>query len=134
MLGEETVNTEVAKLTKQYGEEEVNTFIGGMDMAVALGLKHATEAGNELPKPADLLGVALAETLVEAGVATDGTFWSGYFFDKAISYDLHNLVMADIKATAGYEADTITHKILNQAMYDVARALGMNDVKLAALH
>lgn len=42
--------------------------------------------------------------------------------------------MVDINNSAGYEADLITHKILNQAMYDVAQALGMNHVKLAGLH
>jgi len=42
--------------------------------------------------------------------------------------------MADINANVSYEADKITHKIFNQAMYDVAQALGMNDVKLAELH
>ncbi|MGH8403517.1 MAG: hypothetical protein ACRESO_08975, partial [Gammaproteobacteria bacterium] len=31
MLGEKTVNAEVAKLTKQYGKDEVHTFITGMD-------------------------------------------------------------------------------------------------------
>ena len=36
MLGEETVNAEVAKLTRQYSEAEVNTFIGGMDLAINL--------------------------------------------------------------------------------------------------
>jgi hypothetical protein len=34
----------------------------------------------------------------------------------------------------GHAADESTHKILNQAMYDVAQALGMKDVKLASLH
>jgi len=42
--------------------------------------------------------------------------------------------MVDINNVAGYEADRITHKILNQAMYDVAQALGMDNVRLASLH
>lgn len=134
MLGEETVNAEVAKLTKQYGEEEVNTFLGGMDMAIGFGLKRASEAGVVMPEPADLSGVELAKTLVEAGVAPDGAFWSGYLFDKALSNTLHNQVMMDINAKASYEDDKVTHKILNQAMYDVAQALQMKDVKLADLH
>ena len=134
MLGEETVNAEVAKLTKQYGEEEVNIFISGMDMAIGFGLKRASEAGIVMPEPADLSGIELAKTLVEAGVAPDGAFWSGYLFDKALSNKLHNQVMADINVSAGYEEDKITHKILNQAMYDVAQALQMKDVKLADLH
>lgn len=134
MLGEDTVNAEVVKLTKQYGEEEVNTFLSGMDAAIGFGLKRATEAGISLPEPADLSGTELAKTLVNAGTAPDSTFWSGYLFDKALSNKLHNQVMADINAKVSYEADKVTHKILNQAMYDVAQALGMKDVKLADLH
>lgn len=91
MLGEKTVNAEVAKLQKQYGEQEVQTFITGMDYAVKDGLKRATEAGIKLPDaPADLHGMELARTLVTAGTAPDGVWWSGYLFDKALSHKLHN--------------------------------------------
>lgn len=135
MLGQETVNAEVAKLQKQYGEEAVKHFIAGMDFAIKDGLKRAGEAGVTLPEPpADLTGARLAAGLVDAGTAPDGTFWSGYLFDKAISHSLHNLVMADIDAKFGHDADKNTHRILNQAMYDVAQALGKKDVKLASLH
>lgn len=135
MLGEKTVNAEVAKLTKQYGKTEVTTFLDGMTFAVNAGLKHATEAGVKLPAaPADLKGVKLAETLVSAGTVADGTWWSGYLFDKALSNAIHVKVMVDIDAKYGHDADKITHKILNQAMYDVAQALGHKNVKLAPLH
>lgn len=134
MLGEKTVNAEVAKLNKQYGEKNVQGFIGGMDFAITDALKRATEKGIALPAPAKLSGVELAKTLVKAGTAPDGVWWSGYLFDVAISHDLHNQVMADINAGPGYAADKLTHQILNQAMYDVAQALGHKDVKLASLH
>lgn len=134
MLGEDTVNAEVAKLNQQYGADKVNGFISGMDFAVNSALRHATEAGVALPEPAPLEGADLAKALVQAGTAPDGTFWSGYLFDVALSHDIHNLVMADIDATSGHAADENAHRILNQAMYDVAQALGMTDVKLAPLH
>lgn len=135
MLGEKTVNAEVAKLTQQYGEQNVKNFIAGMTFAINDGLKRATEAGVKLPAaPADLTGVKLAKTLVTAGTAPDHTFWSGYLFDKAISHKLHNQVMADIDVKFGHGADENTHKILNQAMHDVAQALGDKNVKLASLH
>ncbi|MDE2273779.1 MAG: hypothetical protein KGL00_06235 [Gammaproteobacteria bacterium] len=135
MLGEKTVNAEVAKLTKQYGKDEVNTFLTGMTYAVKDGLKRATEAGVKLPAaPADLHGVALARTLVTAGTAPDGMWWSGYLFDHALSHDLHNQVMEDINSNVSTQADLTTHKILNQAMFDVAHALGHKHVKLATLH
>ncbi|MDN5882149.1 MAG: hypothetical protein L0H37_07240, partial [Nitrosospira sp.] len=135
MLGQETVNAEVAKLNAQYGEEAVKLFISGMDYAVKTGLKLATNAGITLPEaPADLKGVALAKALVKAGTADDGVFWSGHLFDVALSHNLHNAVMADIEANVSHQADKSTHQILNQAMFDVAQALGMSDVKLASFH
>lgn len=135
MLGKKTVNAEVAKLTKQYGKHEVDVFITGMTYAVHDGLKRATEAGVTLPPaPAKLRGVALAKTLVSAGTTSNGTWWAGYLFDKALSHKLHNQVMEDIDANVSTQADMTTHKILNQAMYDVAHALGHKHVKLASLH
>ena len=84
--------------------------------------------------PADLHGAALAKALVQAGTAPDGTFWSGYLFDKALSHPIHVRVMADIDAKFGHGSDENTHRILNQAMYDVAQALGEKSVKLASMH
>ena len=135
MLGEKTVNAEVEKLTKQYGAEEVKGFVDGMTFAVKAAIKQVTAAGITLPEaPADLKGAALAKALVQAGTAPDGTFWSGYLFDHAMSNKIHVLVMTDIDQAVGHAADESTHKILNQAMYDVAQALDMKDVKLATLH
>lgn len=135
MLGQDTVNAEVAKLTKQYGKTDTDNFIKGMTFAVNDGLKRATEAGVKLPAaPADLTGAKLASTLVTAGTTADGTWWSGYLFDKALSHDIHVQVMQDIDAKFGHGADENTHKILNQAMYDVAQALKMKGVELASLH
>ncbi|MBN8712666.1 MAG: hypothetical protein J0H50_01655 [Xanthomonadales bacterium] len=135
MLGEKTVNAEVAKLNKQYGEKNVTDFINGMTFAVNAGLKRATAAGVKLPAaPADLKGAKLAEALVKAGIAPDGVWWSGYLFDVALSHDIHVGVMQDIDAKFGHGADENTHKILNQAMYDVAQALKVPNVKLASLH
>lgn len=135
MLGEKTVNAEIEKLTKQYGADQVKGFIGGMDFAVKDAAKQVTAKGITLPAPpAALTGTELAKTLVEAGTAPDGTFWSGYLFDKALSHDIHMATMINIDKAVGHEADETTHKILNQAMYDVAQALGLKDVKLATLH
>lgn len=135
MVGEKTVNAEVAKLTQQYGKANVDNFIDGMTFAVKDGLKRATEKGVKLPEPpAALHGAALAKGLVQAGTTPAGTFWSGYLFDKALSHPIHVAVMADIDAKFNHGADENTHKILNQAMYDVAQALGEKSVKLAPLH
>lgn len=134
MLGQKTVNAEVAKLSKQYGNQETDAFVSGMTFYVNDALKRATEQGIKLPTPADLHGAALAKALVNAGTAPDGTFWSGYFFDRTISHALHDEVMADVDAKYSHAYDGRTHKILNQAMFDVAQALGMKNVKLSSFH
>lgn len=134
MLGRKTVDAEVARLDKQYGQAEVKTFLGGMTYAVDDALKRATKQGIKLPAPADLSGTKLAVVLVRAGTAPDGVFWAGYLFDHAISHQLHNEVMADIDTNVSENADATTHRILNQAMYDVAQALHVKDVKLSPFH
>ncbi|NYT77182.1 hypothetical protein H0A71_09285 [Alcaligenaceae bacterium] len=135
MLGEKTVNAEVEKLNKQFGQENTKHFVDGMTWDVHDALKRATEAGVKLPAaPADMKGPALAKALVQAGTAPDGAFWSGHLFDKLLSHQIHNQVMADVDAKFGHGSDQNTHYILNQAMYDVAQALGMKDVKLAPTH
>lgn len=134
MLGQETVNKEVDKLNQQYGAEQVKTYLSGMTVVVKDALKEATAQGIKLPRPANLHGKDLAKAVVKAGTAPDGTFWSGYLFDHTVSHDIHNKVMADIDAKQGMDVDATTHRIDNQAMYDVAQALGMKDVKLASFH
>lgn len=134
MLGKDTVNKEVAKLTKQYGKQAVDNYVNGMTFVVTDALKHATEEGIKLPAPANVHGKDLAKAVVKLGTAPDGTFWSGYLFDHTVSHKIHQQVMADIDAKDGQAADANTHKIDNQAMYDVAQALGQKDVKLASFH
>ena len=135
MLGADTVKAEVGKLTTQYGAAEVNTWLKTFDFAVKDALKIATAAGVTLPAPT-LSGKALAETLVKAGTAPDGTFQIEYLLDKAVSHKIHVQVMDDIDAdpALGKKADYDYHRISNQAFYDVAQALGMTSVKLAAVH
>lgn len=137
MLGEKTVNAEVAKLTKQYSKQKVNNWLAGTDGVIALALKHATAQAISLPEaPASLKGATLAKALVKAGITPDGTFWSGHFYDMLVSHGIHNAVMKDVNESQkmGVAFDKNVHTITNQAFYDVAQALGMNDVQLASLH
>lgn len=70
MLGQKTVNAEVAKLDKQYGKKEVESFLSGVTFNVKDGLHRATEAGLKLPAaPVSLKGVKLAKALVGAGTS-----------------------------------------------------------------
>jgi hypothetical protein len=135
MLGQDTVNAEVAKLTKQYGADAVKMWLKTFDFAVDDSLKIATAAGVKLPSPT-LSGKDLATTLVKAGTAADGTFQIEYLLDKAVTHKIHVQVMDDIDKdpSLGKKADYDYHRISNQAFYDVAQALGMTSVKLAAVH
>lgn len=135
MLGKKTVNAELAKLTTQYGKHRVTDFIDGMNYAVADGLKRATTAGVRLPPaPGNLTGTALAKAMVRAGTAPGGTFWAGELFDHLLSHGIHNQVMADADKARSGAFDRNLHRLTNQALFDVAHALGMNGVKLASLH
>ncbi|MBV8595113.1 MAG: hypothetical protein JOZ50_02575, partial [Candidatus Eremiobacteraeota bacterium] len=89
----------------------------------------------KLPSPT-LSGKELATTLVKAGTAADGTFQIEYLLDKAVTHKIHVQVMDDIDndPSLGKKADYDYHRISNQAFYDVAQALGMTSVKLAAVH
>jgi len=135
MLGEKTVDAEVAKLTKQYGKQKVTDWLNGFNFAVHDALQQVTAAGIKLPAvPEDLHGIKLAEALVDAGTAPDKVYWSGLLYDHALSHAVHNQVMVDIDAKYGAAYDMNLHAITNQAMFDVAQALGKKDVKLASLH
>ncbi|HET8701477.1 MAG TPA: hypothetical protein VFL97_07410 [Nitrococcus sp.] len=135
MLGEKTVHAEVAKLTKQYGEKNVHDWVNGFNFAVDDALKHATAEGIKLPPaPENLHGKKLAATLVSAGTTPDDVFWSGLLYDHTLSHKIHDQVMNDIDAKYGEPYDKNLHAITNQAMYDVAHALGKKHVKLASLH
>jgi hypothetical protein len=137
MLGADTVNAEVAKLSKQYSKDEVTIWLKTFDFAVADSLKIATAAGIKLPDaPEGMSGAKLARTLVSAGTASDGTFQIEFLLDKAVSHGIHVQVMNDIDANKdlGKLPDLRYHQISNQAFYDVAQALGMKSIKLSDQH
>ncbi len=133
MVGSDTVNAEVAKLTKQYGKDKVDSWITVFNFAVGDALTIATKAGVTLPQ-GNLSGKDLAATLVKAGLAKDGTFYTEFMLDKAVSHKIHEQVMDDIDAKYGAAADGDYHAISNQAMFDLAQALGYKKVKLADYH
>jgi hypothetical protein len=133
MVGPKLVNAEVGKLTKQYGAAKVKSWLTVFDYAVDDALGIATKAGVKLPK-GNLAGKQLAATLVKAGLDKDGTFYVEYMLDKAVSHKIHVAVMDDIDKKYGAAADSNYHAVTNQAMYDLAHALGAKNVKLAPFH
>jgi len=133
MVGKDLVTAEMAKLTKQYGAAKVQTWLTVFDFAVKDALKIATKAGVKLPKPT-LQGKELAAALVTAGADKDRTFYVEFLLDKVVSNKIHHQVMADIDAQFSPADDGEYHRITNQAMYDLAQALGAKQIKLAEFH
>jgi hypothetical protein len=133
MVGPKLVTAEVNKLTTQYGSDKVTQWITTFNFAVGDALKIATADGVTLPN-ATLSGKPLAVTLVKAGLDKHGIFYTEYLLDKAVTHNIHNQVMNDIDAKYGGDVDTDYHAISNQAMVDLAHALGYPNVQVASLH
>ncbi len=132
LAGSKTANAEVAKLTKQYGQAKVASFVAVQNFAVDDAVKIATAGGVKFPAPT-LTGAALAKRVVGLGLI-DGTYYEGTQLDHLITHGIHERVMADIDAKFGAAADANYHRIADQAHYDLAQALGVTSVKLAAYH
>ena len=132
MVGADKANAEVAKLTNQYGKGAVALFVTVQNFAVDDAVKRATAAGVKFPKPM-LTGTELAKRVVSLGLV-DGTYYEGTQLDHLVTHGIHEAVMGDIDAKYGAAADANYHKIADQAHYDLAQALGVTSVKLAAFH
>lgn len=132
MAGPAVANAEVAKLTKQYGKTRVTSFVTVQNFAVNDAVKIATAAGVTFPKPM-LHGAVLAKRVVGLGLV-GGTYYEGTQLDHLVTNKIHEQVMVDIDRKYGREADANYHLIANQAHYDLAHALGVTSVKLAAYH
>ena len=130
--GADTANAEVAKLVKQYGKPAVDAFVTVEDFAVDDAVQKATAAGVKFPKP-EMSGKPLATRVVTLGL-DDGTFYIGTALDHLLTHDIHEAVMGDIDLKYGMAADANYHRVANQALYDLAHALGVTTVKLAAYH
>jgi hypothetical protein len=132
MVGADTANAEVAKLTKQYGQAAVGSYVAVQNYAVDDAVKRALAAGVKFPQPM-LHGTALAKAVVTLGLV-NGTYYEGTQLDHLVTHGIHAAVMDDIDKKFGAAADGNYHKISDQAHYDLAHALGVDSVKLAAYH
>ncbi|MGC1380838.1 MAG: hypothetical protein WA814_07415 [Candidatus Baltobacteraceae bacterium] len=117
-------DAEVAKLTQQYGKDQVAQFIKTFDFVVNDSLRIVTEKKVALPaqpnpNPSD--GPALASALWSAGQTGEG-FNVEVMLDRAVSHPIHVQVMKDIDAKYGLAADAQYHAILTTAMKDLAAA------------
>lgn len=120
-------NAEVAKLTKQFGSKNVDSFLTVFDFVVADSLKIVTAKKIALPKtpsPDPHDGKALSAALYTAGVA-DGRYNVEIMLDKLVSHPIHVQVMDDIDAKYGRNADANYHVVLTQAVLDLKAAYGL---------
>lgn len=132
MAGAKTANAEVAKLTNQYGAARVNSFVAVQNFAVDDAVRIAMADGVKFPKPM-LTGATLAKRVVGLGLV-NGTYYEGTQLDHLVTNKIHEQVMSDIDSKFGTLADANYHLIADQAHYDLAQALGVTSVKLAAYH
>jgi hypothetical protein len=130
--GPTVANNEVAKLTQQYGQDRVTSYVIVQNFAVNDAVRVATAAGVTFPAP-QIHGVALAKQVVTLGLI-NGTYYEGFMLDHVVSNKVHMAVMDDIDAKYGTVADANYHLISDQAHYDLAQALGVTTVRLAAYH
>jgi hypothetical protein len=132
LVGQSAADAEVAKLTKQFGSDNVSSFVTVQNFAIDDAVKLATAAGVKFPQP-HLTGTALAKRAVALGVV-NGTYYEGTQLDHLVTNKIHEAVMDDIDKKFGAAADANYHRIADQAHYDLAQALGVTSVGLAPYH
>lgn len=121
-------DSEVAKLTGQYGKAQVGQFLKTFDFVVDDSLRIVGEKKIALPSQPDPNpkdGQALAGALWRAGQTGQG-FNVEVMLDRAVSHPIHFQVMSDIDAKYGLAADAQYHAILTTAMKDLAAAYQLN--------
>jgi hypothetical protein len=123
-------NAEVAKLTKEYGAANVQSFLATFTFAIddALGIVQRLKIPlpqQPLPDPKD--GGKLSAALVRAGTMPDGRYDVGYMIDRMVSHDIHKVLMHDINDNPqfGPRANANFHVILTQAVLDLKAAYGL---------
>lgn len=115
---------EVAKLTKQFGAKNVQSFLTVYDFVVADSLKIVTAKKIALPaapSPDPKDGKALSAALYTAGVS-GGRYNVEIMLDHLVSHPIHVQVMDDIDAKYSSAADANYHIILTQAVLDLKAA------------
>ena len=121
-------DAEVAKLTKQYGKDQVGQFLKTFDFVVSDSLRIVTEKKIALPSqpnPDPKNGEALAGALWAAGQTGEG-YNVEVMLDRAVSHPIHLMVMGDIDNKYGLAADAQYHAILTTAMKDLAAVYHLN--------
>ncbi len=127
LLAGSKTKAEVAKLTNEYGQKNVASFLTVFDYVIsdALAIVQAKHiALPAAPKPAPSNGKALAAALYRLGEYGSGNFDVEYMLDGLVSHGIHVQVMDDIDKKYGRPADANYHKVLQTAMTDLKSVYG----------
>ncbi len=128
VLAGKNADAEVAKLTKQYGEENVKAYLTTFDFVVNDAVKRATEAGVKfpaVPSPDPKDGKALTIALYKAGLDPSTGFNVEYMLDHLVSHPIHDQVMDDIDAKYGKTADGVYHTVTLVVFQDLKKAYNL---------
>jgi hypothetical protein len=129
VLAGPNTDAEVAKLTKQYGADNVKAFLSTFTYAINDTLKFITAHKIALPSPSPdpTDGKALSAALYKAGIMPDGRFDIGYMLEHVISHDGHVAIMKDMNEdpSIGPKTNAMFHVILTTAMKDLKAAYGL---------
>jgi hypothetical protein len=128
VLAGKNADAEVAKLTQQYGADNVKMYLTVFDFVVNDAVKRATEAGVKFPStpspnPSD--GAALTAALYKAGVDPASGFNVEYMLDHLVSHPIHDQVMDDIDAKFGKSADGVYHAVTLVVFGDLKKAYNL---------
>ncbi len=127
LLAGSKTKAEVAKLTNEYGQKNVTSFLDVFNYVIsdALSIVRAKRISlHAAPKPAPTDGKALAAALYRLGEYGNGNFDVEYMLDGLVSHGIHVQVMDDIDKKFGRPADANYHKVLQTAMTDLKSVYG----------
>ncbi len=117
---------ELASLTKQFGADNVTSFVETSNFVVTDAVAKVTAAKVPLPKVTTPLpdGKALSAALYMLGVTPDKSFDVEYMLDALVTHGIHTAVMDDIDRdpAMGPKADANYHAVLTQTMKDLKAA------------
>ena len=117
---------ELASLTKEFGADNVTSFVKTFNFVVSDAVAKVTAAKVPLPKATTPLpdGKALSASLYTLGITPEKSFDVEYMLDALVTHGIHTAVMDDIDrdSAMGPKADANYHAVLTQAMKDLKAA------------
>lgn len=127
MIGSDRERAEFGKLERTY-----RTQVTDWSTVWKFVVRDAASK-THIPRTSTLTGAALGTRVIKNGIAPDGSFDTDVMLDHLFSHRVRVAVLKDVDARFTVAMDAEFHKITNQAMFDVAKDLGMR-VQLSSFH